>query len=191
MTPDTPISSKTNPLPFGCEASISVEDGYWLQLGDTGRRRTQDILIATLQHVLPEFNLNDVPANTNVEVSFLFTGDREIQILNADYRDKDAPTNVLSFPDTELTLENLQDTLMFKEPLCLGDIAFAEETVSAEAKTQGKSFDDHLAHLTVHGVLHLLGYDHIDDTDAERMELLEVQILAKLNIDNPYILSNS
>ncbi|MEH6474531.1 MAG: rRNA maturation RNase YbeY [Sneathiella sp.] len=191
MTRDTPISSKTNPLPFHCEASISVEDGYWSQLGDTGQRRTQDILVATLQHILPEFNLSDVPANTNVEVSFLFTGDREIQVLNADYREKDAPTNVLSFPDTELTLENLQDTLMFKEPLCLGDIAFAEETITNEAKTQGKSFDDHLAHLTVHGVLHLLGYDHIDDTEAEHMELLEVQILAKLNIDNPYILGNS
>jgi probable rRNA maturation factor len=96
----------------------------------------------------------------------------EIQRLNRDFRGKDTSTNVLSFPSDE--------------PDEWGDIILAYETIADEALAQGKAFDAHLTHLLVHGMLHLLGYDHMDDAEAEQMEALEVEILAKLAVANPY-----
>lgn len=108
----------------------------------------------------------------NVEISVLLTDDAHIRVLNRDYRVKDKATNVLSFP---------QD-----EPEMLGDIILAYETVMREAAEQGKTFEAHLTHLLVHGCLHLLGYDHEEDDEAEEMEALEVEILAGLGVNNPY-----
>jgi len=105
------------------------------------------------------------------ELSVVLADDGFVQNLNRDYRDKDKPTNVLSFP---------QDSPM------LGDVVLAYETVKREAEEQDKAFEDHAAHLLVHGVLHLLGYDHENDEDAEEMEALEVEILNGLGIANPY-----
>ena len=103
----------------------------------------------------------------------------EVQTLNRSFRGKDAPTNVLSFPaDTDMQAPN--------EPFYLGDIIFALETVQKEAHAQQKSFENHLKHLTIHGLLHLYGFDHIEDDDAALMETLEIKILAALNIGNPY-----
>jgi probable rRNA maturation factor len=96
----------------------------------------------------------------------------EIQRLNRDFRGKDTSTNVLSFPSDE--------------PDEWGDIILAYETIADEALAQGKAFDAHLTHLLVHGMLHLLGYDHMDDAEAEQMEALEVEILAKLAVANHY-----
>ena len=101
----------------------------------------------------------------------------ESQYLNKTYRGKDKPTNVLSFPS---------DIPDFVEPSPLGDLAICVEVVELEAKAQNKALFDHWAHMTIHGVLHLLGYDHIDDIDAEEMETLEVELLNGLNIDDPY-----
>lgn len=105
------------------------------------------------------------------EASVVFGDNDFVQALNRDYRDIDKPTNVLSFP---------QDLPM------MGDIVFALETIEREAREQDKSFDDHLTHLTVHGSLHLLGYDHIDDDEATEMEALEIKILAGMDVKNPY-----
>lgn len=105
------------------------------------------------------------------ECSVVLAGDDFVRELNRDYRGKDKPTNVLSFP---------QDLPM------MGDIIFAHETVLREAGEQGKSFDDHLSHLTVHGALHLLGFDHIDDDEAVEMEALEIVILKGMGVKNPY-----
>jgi len=108
--------------------------------------------------------------------------------LNRDYRGKDKPTNVLSFPGTEP--EDLPDAMKFAAkggpPVMLGDLIIADAVVAAEAAEQGKSNNAHLSHLVVHGVLHLLGYDHINDNDAEEMEALERDILAGLGINDPY-----
>ncbi len=106
----------------------------------------------------------------------------ESQTLNREYRDKDKPTNVLSFP-SELP-EEVLDSLP-REPL--GDIIICVPVVFAEAEEQGKAVRDHWAHLTVHGVLHLLGFDHIEDDEAEEMEGLEIRVLAGLGIANPYL----
>ena len=102
----------------------------------------------------------------------------ESQTLNHQYRDKDKPTNVLSFPfevpdGIELNL--------------LGDIIICVEVVAQEAQTQNKTLEAHWAHMVVHGCLHLLGFDHISDDEAEEMEALEIEILAELGLDNPYI----
>jgi probable rRNA maturation factor len=115
------------------------------------------------------------------ELSVLLADDAFVQSLNRKFRGKDKPTNVLSFPNASTPAGALYD-----EPSSLGDIALAYETVKAEAKTQCKSFDDHLAHLVVHGVLHLLGYDHMDDKDAEKLEIRERELLRLFGIADPY-----
>jgi len=94
--------------------------------------------------------------------------------LNRDYRGRDKPTNVLSFDGA---------------PAALGDVVLALETVAAEAQQQGKRLADHVAHLVVHGVLHLMGYDHEKQSEASRMERLEIEILDRLGVANPYVLT--
>ncbi len=111
------------------------------------------------------------------ELSVLLTNDAEQAELNQQWRGKSGSTNVLSFPQI--------DPFGAVEGL-LGDITIARETVQREAEELGKSFADHLTHLAVHGFLHILGYDHIDEAEAETMERLETDILASLEIDDPY-----
>ncbi len=111
------------------------------------------------------------------ELSIRIVDSREGRTLNREYRGKDYATNVLSFPvelPPGVTL-----------PL-IGDLAICAPVVAREAREQGKHPRDHWAHMTVHGVLHLLGYDHMDDAEAEVMEALETRILAGLGIANPY-----
>ncbi|QCI80544.1 rRNA maturation RNase YbeY [Hankyongella ginsenosidimutans] len=119
-----------------------------------------------------------------LEVSVQLTNDAEVQELNRDYRGKDKPTNVLSFPMIEM--RELADGLLAPEQL-LGDVVLALETVAAEAAAQGKTLRDHGLHLIAHGFLHLLGYDHeTGAADAEAMEALERRALAELNVADPY-----
>ena len=112
------------------------------------------------------------------EVSVHLVGDSDIQALNAQWRGKDAPTNVLSFPAVEP--DRLSQTML------LGDILIAFETVSREAEAEGKTLPDHFRHLVVHGFLHLLGHDHGEDDEAEAMEAMEVRALARLGVADPY-----
>ncbi|KKB07926.1 rRNA maturation RNase YbeY [Devosia chinhatensis] len=111
------------------------------------------------------------------EISVLLTDDAEQRELNAQWRGKDSATNVLSFPQIKPF-----------DPVfgLLGDISLARETLEREAADLGKSLDDHFTHLMVHGFLHILGYDHIEEDEALQMEGLETQILAGLGIDDPY-----
>lgn len=116
---------------------------------------------------------------TKTEISLVFTDDEDIRGINAEWRGQDKPTNVLSFPAFPLQPGG-------KPGPMLGDIILAEETLRREALDLGKSFDDHLTHLLVHGFLHLFGYDHMTDEEATVMESLEIRILAELGLDNPY-----
>lgn len=118
---------------------------------------------------------------SDAELTIRVTDNAEVQELNRDYRGKDKPTNVLSFP----FVAELPEGVEFDIPL-LGDIIIAEPTVAAEAAAQGKVYWHHFAHLVVHGTLHLLGYDHIEEQQAEAMEALERMILAGLDIPDPY-----
>lgn len=117
---------------------------------------------------------------TAIETAILFTDDGTIATLNAEWRGKAVPTNVLSFPapgDLPVPASELRP---------LGDIVLAFGVIFREAEAQGKALPDHLAHLMIHGMLHLLGYDHKDDKGASEMETLEIAILKGLGISNPY-----
>ena len=119
---------------------------------------------------------------SDAELAIMLTDDNGIRILNKNWRGIDKPTNVLSFPALQPAGPSGPDDA----PRMLGDIAIAYETMRREADGEQKPFDHHLSHLTVHGFLHLIGYDHEDDAEAEIMEALEVKILAQLGIPNPY-----
>ena len=115
------------------------------------------------------------------ELAVLLTDDAGIRALNRDWRGKDTATNVLSFPAKEARSAR-------RAPRLLGDIVVAYETVAREAAAEGKPFMHHLAHLAVHGFLHLVGYDHEANEDADAMEGLEIAILGRLDVPDPYLL---
>ena len=114
---------------------------------------------------------NDV---ADAELAVMLTDDAGIRTLNNNWRKIDKPTNVLSFPSSQ------------GAPM-LGDIVVAYETLARESRDEGKEFTHHLSHLAVHGFLHLMGYDHQTDSDAETMEELERAVLARLRIPDPYL----
>jgi len=115
------------------------------------------------------------------EISVFLSNDKDIKEINREYRGVDKPTNVLSFPAIE------EDVLLEPNmPYLAGDIVLAFETCQEEATAEGKTLSDHVAHLLVHGVLHLAGFDHIKDDDADKMEAKEVEILEELGVKNPY-----
>lgn len=127
----------------------------------------------------------------NCEISLLACDDARIAVLNTEFRDKPTATNVLSWPEAELAASEPGDLPIPPQAdhtgeYTLGDIAIAYDTCEIEAKAAGKPLSDHATHLIVHGVLHLLGYDHIRDADATLMEGLETTILGKLGLDDPY-----
>ena len=115
----------------------------------------------------------------NAEVALMLTDDATVRALNREFRGIDEPTNVLSFPASKAARQR-------QAPRLLGDIAIAYETVLREAHGEGKPFNHHLSHLAVHGFLHLIGYDHNTDEDADKMEALETEILAQLGIPDPF-----
>ena len=119
-----------------------------------------------------------------VEISVCLTSDEHVRALNAKWRGKDKPTNVLSFPMAEAY--ELQNENVAEKELLLGDIILAHDVCETEAEEKGVLLEDHAAHLLVHGTLHLLGYDHLHDSDAAEMEAREVRALARLGIANPY-----
>jgi len=133
---------------------------------------------AAAEAVAPEL------ANPRLSASVLFTSDDEVHALNREWRAKDRPTNVLSFPMLSRT-----DLLALADdggPELLGDIALARETCAREAGEKAIAVDAHAAHLIVHGLLHLAGHDHVADAEAEAMEALEIKALATMGIGNPY-----
>lgn len=136
----------------------------------------RQLVDGVLQATLLELGFDNIDS----ELSLVFTNDADIREINAKWRHIDKPTNVLSFPAFALQPGQEPGEI-------LGDIVIARETVEREAAEEGKSFDDHLSHLVVHGLLHLMGYDHQNDDEAEQMEALERKILASLGISDPYL----
>lgn len=142
--------------------TILTHDERWKGFGPTVKRAAEAVLAKKRLK--------------KVAVTILLTSDAEVRALNRDYRAKDKPTNVLSFPDGE-EVDGVRQ---------LGDIALAYETIAREAAEQGKKLKAHLTHLVMHGVLHLLGYDHETAREAHIMEAFEIQLLASMGIANPY-----
>lgn len=150
---------------------VAVEAGGW-----AGEEALRALVAQAVETVLAE---TGQAAPDEAELSLLFTDDAHVRALNRDWRGKDKPTNVLSFPAFPVAPGD-------PVPPMLGDIALAFETVMSEAALEEKPFDHHLTHLVVHGMLHLLGHDHEDEDEAEAMEALERAILARLAIPDPY-----
>ncbi|MDG2535606.1 rRNA maturation RNase YbeY [Sphingomonas sp. HITSZ_GF] len=123
-----------------------------------------------------------------IEVAVRFTSDDEVHVLNRQYRDKDKPTNVLSFPMIQPDLMEAVTENSDDGEVLLGDIVLAHGVCAAEAVERQVSVEDHATHLIVHGLLHLLGYDHIDDAEAEAMEEMERSALASLGLHDPYLI---
>lgn len=151
-------------------AAIDIADDAWAGVADL-ERLTERAIRAALAHVA---------ADQNVEISVLFASDGEAARLNAEWRGKDYAPNILSFPASET--QNMPDG----EPKPLGDLILAAGTVAREAEEQGKALTSHLTHLIVHGTLHLLGFDHIEENEARHMEETEIAILAGLGEPDPY-----
>lgn len=126
--------------------------------------------------------LPDKIKGRELEASVVLANDDLLHILNREYRQMDKPTNVLSFA----TLDS-DDPLPEDGPFPLGDIILSYQTIDREAKEQSKFFKDHFTHMVVHGTLHLIGYDHMTEDEANIMEMLEIRILEKMNIQNPYM----
>ena len=148
-------------------------------------RSWEDIARKAATAAIAESDYPDLgDTDRSVELSVTLTGDEQVRELNAHWRGKDKPTNVLSFPMAEE--RDLQRTNVAGPELLLGDIILARGVCEAEAADKGVSVEQHATHLMVHGTLHLLGYDHHDDVEAEDMEAREVRALARLGIANPY-----
>ncbi len=197
-------------MPDRVDIALSIEDERWeasvVDVETLCARAARAALAAA--HAQDPNWLPDGP----IEMSVVLADDETVQELNKNYRGKDRPTNVLSFAlyadgggeegedegdeseeqDEDEPDEGADDQdVEFLSPdapvpVILGDVILAFETVEREAREQRKAFADHLAHLVTHGVLHLLGYDHIEDSEAEQMERLETQILSGLGIADPY-----
>ena len=150
---------------------VAVEDERW---GD------ETALQARAEDIAPHIAAHrDARCSGTAAATILLASDAMVRDLNARFRSKDAPTNVLSFPAGGGVQPG--ETTRY-----LGDIILAYETVAREAEAEGISLDHHMAHLIVHGVLHLTGHDHLVDSDAELMESTETAILAALGIADPY-----
>lgn len=159
------------------DIQISIEEGAWPSEERLLEMSTR--VLGTAADYLRRSEKQPFPKAGAPEVSLVFTSDAEIRGINAEWRSQDKPTNVLSFPASPLMPGKMPGPM-------LGDIIFAQETLTREAADLGKSFDDHLTHLMVHGFLHLFGYDHMEDEEAEKMEGLETRILGELGLSDPY-----
>jgi probable rRNA maturation factor len=161
-------------LDIAIDADAEWDSSSW----DGLVRRAAEAAIA--ESAFPQLTTSSRP----VELSVRLTSDEEVQALNAAWRGKDKPTNVLSFP--QLERDDLGSIAAEGPELMLGDVVLAHGTCAREAEEKAIPLEDHAAHLLVHGTLHLLGYDHGDDAQAQAMEQSEVRALARLGIADPY-----
>jgi probable rRNA maturation factor len=149
---------------------IAMDSSLW--------EAVRDVEVLIEQAVEAALRVDGIDHREDAELSVVLTDDPGIQVLNKVWRLKDRPTNVLSFP--AVPAERMADS-----PI-LGDLVLAYETIEREATELGIGIEAHVSHLVVHGTLHLFGYDHMSDADAERMETLEAAVLATLGIADPY-----
>lgn len=174
--------------------SVAVEDEGWLEaLGLADEDAAAGWLEARVRDALASGlaasgRLSPQPGGRPVELSLALVDDATVQQLNATWRGKDRPTNVLSFAAMADSGQSAEEMIAEAgpHPLMLGDILLALETVRREAAEESKTIADRTAHLAVHGVLHILGYDHIVEEEAEEMERLETVILQRCGVPDPY-----
>ena len=178
-------------LPVPVDIQVAIEAGDWQAALPDAEALCRRAAAAALAAAATRLG------TAAAELSVTLADDEAVHDLNRTWRGKDAPTNVLSFPLLERNLleknEKSEETALVESvaggppvPLLLGDVILAHETVAREADAQSKPLADHVTHLVVHGVLHLLGFDHVEEADAVRMERTETEILARFGIADPY-----
>lgn len=170
---------------------LLLEDARWQDaLGDDVTTIVDRITDSCLAKT-PEAKSFSSKERLHINFSVVLMDDQHIQELNKEFREKDKPTNVLSFPSYD-SMQQMKEAMrestdeMLPDAAYLGDVIMAYDIMQQEAKEQGKTLHDHFCHLLVHGWLHLLGYDHMETAEAEKMERLETTILDELSIANPY-----
>jgi probable rRNA maturation factor len=151
--------------------ALEIEDPRWMATQDTAHWIERAIAVA----------LEDLPAGRPIEVGVRLVDDGTIQGLNREWRGRDKPTNVLSFP-----MGDPAPVADAEFPWLIGDIVMSFDTVAAESARDHKELNHHAAHLALHAALHLIGHDHEDEQDAERMEAAEIKLLARIGIADPY-----
>ena len=156
---------------MGVALDIDLRSPFWSAMQD------QQSWTVFFTHILSTMKTCISFSCDDPTISISLVDDHTMQSLNKQYRHKDKPTNVLAFPAED----------SFIKKICLGDIVLSFETIQNEALEQNKPFMDHIAHMFVHGVLHLLGFDHIEDEDRRMMESKEIEILEHLGVHNPYV----
>lgn len=156
---------------------IAIQDPAWEKIEDVRALIERTVATAVRYADMPHLT-----QGRSLDLCIILANNDLVHVLNREYRGKDKPTNVLTFAalDDGTTPDH-------GGSIGLGDVFLAIETLKDEAKDQNKPFNDHLMHLCVHGTLHLLGYDHLDEGDANIMETLEIKILQSLGVQNPYI----
>jgi probable rRNA maturation factor len=167
------------------DIDIQIMDEKW-------RKNFANIDVLIKQAIKATLNHFPLPFDAPIDISVQCENDDHIKALNKGYRDKDKATNVLSFPglDWETPATALKTPLFEGQEALLGDIVLSIETLISEAETQQKQLDHHLTHLIIHSVLHLLGFNHLEDDEAETMEQIEIDIMVNLGFSNPYQPSN-
>ena len=163
---------------------IIINDERWNECGKNALKKSENVFATALDFLRKNNELDFLPEDMPININLCLSNDNEVHGLNKEFRGKDKPTNVLSFAnvDDEYFLDSLPEADIAE----LGDIIIALETLQKEAEIENITFEAHYTHLLVHGILHLCGFDHIEDDEAEYMEGLEIKILAELGIDNPY-----
>jgi probable rRNA maturation factor len=167
-------------LDIAIDADAEWDSSNGARLVDWAKLARSAATAAIAESACPQLGQGD----RSVELSVRLAGDEEVHALNSEWRGKDKPTNVLSFPMAEE--DELEDAADAGPELMLGDIVLAHGVCAAEAQEKAIPLRDHAAHLMVHGTLHLLGYDHMDEDSAADMEAREVRALARLGIRDPY-----
>jgi probable rRNA maturation factor len=167
---------------FAVDLDINVKSKSWENCGFNYSLYSKQVIKKTLTYLKLDKIL------TKFIVSLLLTHNKGIQVLNKEFMGKDKPTNVLSFPAMDFSIQEVKSLAKQEGIVFLGDVAISYQKLQSECKEQGKNFKSHFTHMLVHSVLHLLGYDHQDEQDAEMMENLEVGILKLLKIKNPYVI---
>ena len=161
---------------------IDVEDHNWTAAIPDIVAVAQEVKEAVLQEVIESIDYLNI--SKDFTVNLCLSGDANVHKLNLEFRGFDKPTNVLSFANIDG--EDFDDMLEFEDVVEMGDIIIAFETMKKEAMEQEVSFQDHFCHLWAHGLLHILGYDHIEEDERLEMEQIEISVLNKLGIKNPY-----
>lgn len=166
------------------ELNLTIEEPGWEEAIPDLQKLSQEIMEKTISYVTAHEDINFLQSGKTVCINLALSNDEEIHELNAKFRQIDKPTNVLSFANIDD--EHFESEIDDSKVIELGDIIIALQTMQKESAEKDIPLSNHFCHLFAHGLLHLLGFDHIEDDEAEYMEDFEVQILKTMNIANPY-----